>query len=400
MPPNEKFAIGIITTKKAIIIIYLAFISYRDEQAGPSPLAMLTPELITYICGFLDILSLCSLSLVCSYLRQIADAEPWQRYYASLIGPVECLSLSDAQKARGSNYWKDHIVQARIVQRSWESGGTQHSLQGHYQSIKYLQFIGNRLFTSDDTIMKEWDLSTLSMKDSFTSSSQCVTFRFNEKQLVISGNDAVRVYDVNSKEFLFALPSTFSIVTCVMFNQQRIVAGSWDGYVKVYATTNGGLLQTMVGHHNPVYCISTHENAVVSGSSDKSVKLWDLDSTACVTTLRGHGKTVNTLQLNKQAELVVSGGRDNLIKVWDLRAGACVSTLYDHSDAVTCLQFNGFKIVSGSKDRLIKVWDLRTGRWLYSLEGHTAGINCLQFSTSLIVSGGDDKALKVWEFPG
>ncbi|KAL5516010.1 hypothetical protein EMCRGX_G001266 [Ephydatia muelleri] len=227
-------------------------------------------------------------------------------------------------------------------------------------------------------------------------------------------------------------------ISCVQFDETRIVTGSWDKTIKVWnrrtntawaaLTLSGhsGTVQclhlhknrlvwdlstdkvgwvgaacraTMVGHLHTVRCLQADDDRVISGSYDHTLKIWDIRSGHCNATLRGHTDAVLCLQFDGQR--VVSGSKDTFIKVWDLPDGNCKLTLYGHQAAVTCVQFDERRIISGALDRLIKIWNICTGECIQTLdwirsEGHTGVVRHLQADRWKIVSAADDKTMKVW----
>ncbi|XP_022096084.1 uncharacterized protein LOC110982156 [Acanthaster planci] len=192
-------------------------------------------------------------------------------------------------------------------------------------------------------------------------------------------------------------------ISCVQFDDTRIVSGSSDNTIKVWniRTNSPWSVQTLVGHSGTVRCLHLQGSQLVSGSTDRTIKVWDLSmqnswsSIACRVTMTGHEDTVRCLQVDD--EKVVSGSYDKTLKVWDIRTGHCRHTLRGHTGAVLCLQFDTTKIVSGSADKTIKIWSLATGSCLRSLEGHRDAVTCLQFDASKIISGSLDRNLKFWE---
>ncbi|XP_033647348.1 F-box/WD repeat-containing protein 7-like [Asterias rubens] len=192
-------------------------------------------------------------------------------------------------------------------------------------------------------------------------------------------------------------------ISCVQFDDTRIVSGSSDKTIKVWniRTNSPWSVQTLVGHSGTVRCLHLQGSQLVSGSTDHTIKVWDLSmqnswsSIACRVTMTGHEDTVRCLQVDE--EKVVSGSYDKTLKVWDIRTGLCRHTLRGHTGAVLCLQFDTTKIVSGSADKTIKIWSLATGLCLRSLAGHRDAVTCLQFDASKIISGSLDRNLKFWE---
>jgi WD40 repeat protein len=142
------------------------------------------------------------------------------------------------------------------------------------------------------------------------SASRCVCFSFDEAKLAISGPDAVRIYDMNTKDYLFPLATSISTITALHMFNSLIIGGSWDGYINIYSMENGTCLinaslsslslrvclcachpetdahplcvalsgaavRTLTGHHNPVYCLDRHKDVICSGSSDRTIKVWN-----------------------------------------------------------------------------------------------------------------------------
>lgn len=191
-------------------------------------------------------------------------------------------------------------------------------------------------------------------------------------------------------------------ISCVQFDDNRIVSGSSDKTIKVWniRTNAQWSVQTLVGHSGTVRCLHLEGNRLVSGSSDKTIKVWDLStqdswsSIACKVTMIGHRDTVRCLQVDD--DKVISGSYDMTLKVWDLRTGQCRKTLAGHQAAVLCIHFNDTKIVSGSADKTIKLWNYE-GQCMRTLAGHQDAVTCLQFDSTRIVSGSLDCNLKFWD---
>lgn len=190
-------------------------------------------------------------------------------------------------------------------------------------------------------------------------------------------------------------------ISCVQFDDTRIVSGSSDKTIKVWniRTNSPWSVQTLVGHSGTVRCLFLEGNRLVSGSSDTTIKVWDLStqqswsSIACKVTMTGHLDTVRCLQVDD--EKVISGSYDKTLKLWDIRTGVCQMTLRSHTAAVLCLQFDNSKIVSGSCDKTIKVWTF-AGDCVMTLTGHQDAVTCLQFDDTRIVSGSLDCTIKFW----
>ncbi|GFR72909.1 F-box/WD repeat-containing protein 7-like [Elysia marginata] len=191
-------------------------------------------------------------------------------------------------------------------------------------------------------------------------------------------------------------------ISCVQFDDSRIVSGSSDKTIKVWnmRTNAPWSVQTLMGHHGTVRCLHLEGNRLVSGSCDTTIKVWDLSaqeswsSIACKVTMTGHTDTVRCLQADD--DKVISGSYDKLLKIWDLKSGELRRTLKGHQASVLCVHFSETKIVSGSADKTIKLWNYE-GSCMMTLCGHQDAVTCLMFDSTRVVSGSLDHNLKFWD---
>ncbi|XP_062522205.1 uncharacterized protein LOC134196990 isoform X2 [Corticium candelabrum] len=208
--------------------------------------------------------------------------------------------------------------------------------------------------------MKEWQLSDMGerkqrrefgVRDGTRRWKEMFAERFRVRRNWLQGRYTVRTFEGHSQG-----------ISCVQFDEQRIVSGSSDKTIKVWdiRTNKPWSALTLAGHSATVRCLHLSGDRLVSGSADRTIKVWDLKNTgkdwssaACRVTMIGHMHTVRCLQVDENK--VVSGSYDRTLKVWDLSSGQCHLTLRGHEEAVLCVQFNERKIVSGSADRTIKV---------------------------------------------
>ncbi|KAJ8302090.1 hypothetical protein KUTeg_021077 [Tegillarca granosa] len=251
--------------------------------------------------------------------------------------------------------------------------------------------------------------------------------RFRLRNNWLRGRCTVRTFEGHSQG-----------ISCVQFDDSRIVSGSSDKTIKVWniRTNAQWSVQTLVGHSGTVRCLHLEGNRLVSGSTDKTIKVWDLStqeswsSIACKVTMIGHTETVRCLQVDDEKAIkdirlqfyvfilmtqklsldhvtklsrIVSGSLDCNLKFWDIHSGDCINTIdwkaaEGHTGVVRCLQADSWRLVSAADDKTIKVWNLETGQRLVTLRNHTDGVTCLQFNDFIIVSGSYDKTVKLWDF--
>ena len=66
------------------------------------------------------------------------------------------------------------------------------------------------------------------------------------------------------------------VVTCLLFDADRIITGSDDTNINVYDTKTGLLRNKLEGHEGGVWALSCEGDTLVSGSTDRSVRVLSL----------------------------------------------------------------------------------------------------------------------------
>lgn len=77
---------------------------------------------------------------------------------------------------------------------------------------------------------------------------------------------------------------------------------------------------------------------VASGGRDKVIKIWDTSTGSCIRTLVGHDNWVRGLAFSPNGKFLLSCSDDKTVRVWDLKAGArCSKTIDAHDHFVTSI---------------------------------------------------------------
>lgn len=246
----------------------------------------------------------------------------------------------------------------------------------------------------------------------------------------------------------------FNVVTCLQFDNEKIVSGSDDQTMNIYDVRTGELLRRLEGHDGGVWALQYTGYTLVSGSTDRTVRVWDLDTGKCTHVFEGHTSTVRCLaivmpQFNKQlgkmepeVPLVVTGSRDATLRVWRLPdpktdpsyIGTSLDQASDagddedgmphsnsddmgshdgfggenpyfmhvmagHNQSVRAIAASGITLVSGSYDTTVCVWNLVTGQRVHKLEGHREKVYSVGYSDELkrAVSGSMDASVRIWD---
>lgn len=223
------------------------------------------------------------------------------------------------------------------------------------------------------------------------------------------------------------------VVTCLLFDNDKILTGSDDTKINVFDTKTGAVLNKLEGHEGGVWALQYEGDILVSGSTDRSVRIWDIATGECSHVFQGHTSTVRCLVILKPVQidtapdgtpimmpkepLIITGSRDSTLRVWKLpqpgeprvkQAGPPANdrenpyflrTLSGHQNSVRAIAAHGDTLVSGSYDCTVRVWRISTGEVLHRLQGHTQKVYSvvLDHKRNRCISGSMDNLVKVWD---
>lgn len=223
------------------------------------------------------------------------------------------------------------------------------------------------------------------------------------------------------------------LVTCLQFDDEKIITGSDDHSINVYDIKTGKLKSALNGHDGGVWALQYVGNTLVTGSIDRTIRVWDIAKGKCRFILRGHSSTVRCLKIVMPTKIVnpdgsvtmepsepiiVSGSRDMTIRVWrlpdlekepDVPLSTCLEDdvisqrflkykLVEHEHSVRDLAIYGNILVSGSYDNNVIVWNLETGRKVHLLKGHAMKVYCVAIDPKRrhCISGSLDASVRIW----
>lgn len=223
------------------------------------------------------------------------------------------------------------------------------------------------------------------------------------------------------------------VVTCLLFDSDKILTGSDDTKINVYDTKTGALRNRLEGHEGGVWALQYEGDTLVSGSTDRSVRVWDIKTGRCLQVFQGHTSTVRCLVILQPTQigtdqdgspiimpkepLIITGSRDSTLRVWKLpqpgdrqicHAGPPANdrdnpyflrTLSGHHNSVRAIAAHGDTLISGSYDCSVRVWKISTGEQLHRLQGHTQKVYSvvLDHARQRCISGSMDNLVKVWD---
>lgn len=118
-------------------------------------------------------------------------------------------------------------------------------------------------------------------------------------------------------------------------NGQQLAAGCFDGKLRVFDATSGGVVQTIphpeaiwstafspdgrhiaTGTGGPLRGVAAEEHYVLG--NDNTIRIWELASGSPVTELKGHEHAVRGLEISPDGKYLASASIDKSFRIWDL----------------------------------------------------------------------------------
>lgn len=242
--------------------------------------------------------------------------------------------------------------------------------------------------------------------------------------------------------FIGKLGTSREDIHSIQFNSTstEILAGSDDGYTKVWDVKDGRVLEKIGKIKNLLAVrLSPDEKFVVTSSERDGVQIWDLNTGAVITELKGSKSPVKVIAISPDGKYIVGGGSDEMLTVWGAQGNEPVCVIPAHNGCVKglCFSPDGEYLASCGDDGAIRIWQVgtgylsttfscgeplndiqyspcgnyvavagriarifnaRTGVLKMAFDGHQGKINCMAFSPkgNYLITGSEDKSAKIW----
>ncbi|XP_045168387.2 uncharacterized protein LOC123531449 isoform X2 [Mercenaria mercenaria] len=181
------------------------------------------------------------------------------------------------------------------------------------------------------------------------------------------------------------LQGHMSGITCVQFDQRRLISAGLDRVIRMWDIRSGRSLHKFFGHKGGIRCLQFIGNELATGSWDTTVMIWDLRNLSRRYILTDHTDSVTCLTMNQ--DFLISGSVDCTVRVWRRSSYLCCNVIRGHKQAVNSLAFDGTHVVSASKDRTLRLSNIVTGECVRTFDGADSEIVTVTMKGSLILSG-------------
>ena len=183
---------------------------------------------------------------------------------------------------------------------------------------------------------------------------------------------------------------------------QTLVSASF-GTIRIWNARTGVLLRTLNQVHSKksvrTLAVSPDSQMLASGGDDNNLILWNLKTGRRVLTIPAHKAGVKAIAFSSDGKIIVSGSDDKTVRLWDARKGLRLLTLTGHGGSVNAIAVSsdGQTLASGSADKTVRLWNLKTGEVRRILTGHGGAVNAVAFSPNgrVVASASSDNTIRL-----
>ncbi|CAN9498995.1 unnamed protein product [Ophioblennius macclurei] len=273
------------------------------------------------------------------------------------------------------------------------------SLAGHPNNVVSVRYSSSLVFTVSTSSIKVWDIrdsakcirtltssGQMQVGDACSSNtSRTVTIPAGENQinqicvnpggslLYAAAGNSVRVWDLRRFASTGKLTGHLGPVMCLTVdqsgnNQDLVITGSKDHYIKLFDVTEGSVGSISPSHNFEPPHYDGIESLVIqgdfffSGSRDNGIKKWDLDHKDLLQQVpNAHRDWVCALGVVPGSPALLSGCRGGVLKLWHTDSLGTLGELKGHESPINSISANSSHLFTASDDRTVKIWRARGG---------------------------------------
>ena len=194
-----------------------------------------------------------------------------------------------------------------------------------------------------------------------------VKFSRNGKILIIGGGHGgksgrVTLWNVVTAERITVIGDEYDTVLAADLSpdQSKVALGGPGRLIKIYATSNGAVLQKIKKHTDWVTALAFSPNGEMLATADRNggISVWDPDNAQEIHTLAGHKGGVTALSWRSDSKVLASASEDGTIKLWEMQEGKMAKTWNAHNGGVLSVSYaRDGKLVSCGRDNQIGLWN-------------------------------------------
>lgn len=187
------------------------------------------------------------------------------------------------------------------------------------------------------------------------------------------------IWDVSSAQILYSLTAHRNDITQIVWSPDSLLlaTGSLDSTVKIWAASDGQLLNSMIVATNlsppedraAVFSVGwdpTGTKLVFGAYEDGTVRIWDqttLNSPEMMMpgnvpgVLYGHGGGVISFSWHPNGNFLASGGEDGTVRIWDVGTGQAIEVIQTSTETVYSVAWSpdGSQLAYGGEDGVLHI---------------------------------------------
>jgi WD40 repeat protein len=235
-----------------------------------------------------------------------------------------------------------------------------------------------------------------------------VSFSSDGQALAAAGGDVITLFQPPTGTRLTTIPAPFTSAA-TFTGASTVVAGSFDGHVRLFASPGGALTATFGKHTAQVRTVAFSPDGALfaSGSSDTTARIWRAADGKAAPALAEHTDVINSVAFGPDSSLVVTAAgapppdtRDTTIKVWKVGADASVRTLPGHRDGSTGAVVSGDSqtVISTGRDGTLRFWRISDGTLIRAVtDGTPSGALAISPNRKIVATGSDGSAVNLYD---
>ncbi|XP_048755261.2 E3 ubiquitin-protein ligase TRAF7-like isoform X2 [Ostrea edulis] len=190
----------------------------------------------------------------------------------------------------------------------------------HDNLISSMVIVGDNLFTASYSLIKVWDMKTLSLVHTKSGLHHWV------RALIVS----------QDKECLYS---------------------GCHNTIGIWNTSGSFQLKGSIPHnYGSIYSLAITHEFLIAGTYNRNIQVFNLSDNQHVYSLRGHIGVVNSLTVTPSGRFLISSSSDQTIMIWNLENMLPIQTLHRHEGGVNAVILYGDLLLSGSEDHEIKLF--------------------------------------------
>lgn len=224
-------------------------------------------------------------------------------------------------------------------------------------------------------------------------------------RIAVSSSIGIWIYDVHSGDELALLTDRANDYSAIAFSPNgHILAAASENNIQLWNINDYKLQDIYTGHTSEIkYLVySNNGKTLISGSTDATIRLWDTTNGETLFTLVGFSDNTSKVTISPDGKTVASSSFTNLgnIQLINLETGTLINTIPTNNNILYKLLFlpDGRRIAAGDRNGDILMWDVNTGEFLKKLAGKIGYITSLDSSKNglYILSGSSEEIIQVW----